>query len=101
MRLFRIAKTQYIGDTTGTGARLYGGRWNEKGVGLIYTSESRSLAALEFLVHLPMAIAPDDLGIVQYDTPTAIRPQTIATSALPQNWRDYPPPEELGKEWLS
>ena len=103
MRLFRIAKTPYIHDTTGTGARLYGGRWNEKGVGLIYTSESRALAALEFLVHIPMAIVPDDLSIVQYDIPTSILPETLDLSSLPKNWRAYPPPEVLalaGTHWI-
>ena len=103
MRLFRIAKTQYIHDTTGTGARLYGGRWNEKGAGLIYTSESRSLAALEFLVHMPMALVPYDLSIIQYDIPTSILPEAVDPSTLPSNWRAYPPPEALvltGTRWV-
>ncbi|MCI0493899.1 RES family NAD+ phosphorylase, partial [candidate division KSB1 bacterium] len=42
-----------MNDLTGTGARQYGGRWNHKGTGIIYTSESRSLAILEYLVHVP------------------------------------------------
>jgi len=50
--LYRIAKTRHIYDLTGAGARLYGGRWNHKGIGMIYTSETRSLASLEFLVHI-------------------------------------------------
>jgi len=50
--VYRIAKTRYIYDLTGAGARLYGGRWNQKGIGMIYTSENRSLASLEFLVHI-------------------------------------------------
>ena len=28
MRLFRIAKTRYISDLLGAGARANGGRWN-------------------------------------------------------------------------
>ncbi|MBM2839324.1 MAG: family phosphorylase, partial [Deltaproteobacteria bacterium] len=64
MDLFRIAKTKYINDLSGNGARVYGGRWNEKGVAVIYTSESRALAALEFLVHTPMALAPKDLSML-------------------------------------
>ena len=44
MRLFRIAKTHYINDLSGAGARANGGRWNRVGVGLLYTSPSRALA---------------------------------------------------------
>src|SRR5690606_10959013 len=39
-------------DRTGKGAELTGGRWNEKGVPLLYSSKSRALACLETLVHL-------------------------------------------------
>jgi RES domain-containing protein len=35
---------------TGEGARLCGGRWNRKGVAMVYTAGSRSLATLEMPV---------------------------------------------------
>ncbi|HWP91452.1 MAG TPA: RES family NAD+ phosphorylase [Thermodesulfobacteriota bacterium] len=102
MQLFRIAKTKYIKDLTGAGSRTYGGRWNRKGVGLIYASESRSLAALEFLVHVPASIAPRDLSIVTLDIPPQVKPKKLDLAILPPNWRQNPPPEELatiGTEW--
>ena len=37
---------------TGAGAKLTGGRWNEKGVSVVYAAENRSLACLETIVHL-------------------------------------------------
>ena len=37
---------------SGEGARRYGGRWNSKGHGVVYTSGSISLAILEILVHI-------------------------------------------------
>lgn len=51
MKLFRISKTKYIRDLFGTGAKENGGRWNRPGVAALYTSEAKSLAMLELLVH--------------------------------------------------
>ena len=51
MHLFRISKREYIEDLTGFGAGLYGGRWNSKGINMVYTAENISLAYLEFFVH--------------------------------------------------
>ena len=56
IQLFRIAAAEHIRDISGTGARMYGGRWNNTGYPVVYASGSRSLAALEFLVHVPMAV---------------------------------------------
>ena len=36
MRLFRIAKTRYINDLSGTGARANGGRWNRVGAASLH-----------------------------------------------------------------
>lgn len=51
---YRIVKEKYV-DTAfdGEGARLYGGRWNSKGISAIYTSDSLALCSLEIFVHLP------------------------------------------------
>ena len=51
MTLYRLASKEYISDFSGTGARLYGGRWNLVGSPAIYTSEYLSLAFLEKYVH--------------------------------------------------
>ncbi len=71
MRTYRIAKAKYIDDLSGTGAKLYGGRWNPKGYPLLYTSEHKSLAALEVLVHLDRQTLPSDLQIVCLEIPEA------------------------------
>ena len=39
----------YAGD----GARIHGGRWNSKGVAVVYTAGSLSLASIEMIVNLP------------------------------------------------
>ncbi|KAA0991544.1 RES family NAD+ phosphorylase [Dyadobacter aurulentus] len=51
MMVYRLAARQYIDDLTGTGAKLFGGRWNPVGKACIYTSSHISLALLEKFVH--------------------------------------------------
>ena len=47
-------------DLSGEGARLYGGRYNPRGIPAVYAAQSISLAALEVLVHLDKSEIPDD-----------------------------------------
>ncbi|MCD4805750.1 MAG: RES family NAD+ phosphorylase [Desulfobacterales bacterium] len=103
IKLFRISTSEYINDITGMGARIYGGRWNHTGYPAVYTSGSRSLAALEFLVHVPMALAPENLSIIEINIQENIERESINESQLPSNWRDYPAPEQLaniGTNWI-
>lgn len=102
MQVFRIAKTRSIRDLSGTGTRVYGGRWNRKDIPIVYTSENRSLATLEFLVHVPLSLLPNNLSIACLEIPDDIFVEQISIAALPKNWRDYPAPPELadlGSEW--
>ena len=103
MSVYRIAKTKYIRDLSGTGARLYGGRWNKKGVGILYTSENRALATVEYLVHVPLSIVPGELSIATIQIPADVRPKEVPISDLLANWRNYPAPSELaelGTHWV-
>jgi len=53
IRAYRILKTSYAGQAfTGEGARKFGGRWNSRGIPLVYCAENLSLATLELMVHL-------------------------------------------------
>jgi RES domain-containing protein len=102
VHVYRITKTLYSQDLSGTGARLYGGRWNPKGISVVYTAESRALVTVEYLVHVPISLMPRDLRMVTLYIPDWIIPKTTAIADLPANWRDYPaPPElaELGTQW--
>ena len=102
MRVFRITKTRYADDLSGAGARLNGGRWNHQGVSVIYTSSSRALAMVEYLVHVPAAMIPKNLCIAAIDVPDEAIPDRVEVSDLPGNWRHYPaPPElaEIGSNW--
>lgn len=93
MLLYRITGCTYAGDLSGTGARLYGGRWNNIGKAMVYTASSRSLATLEALVHLPTAIIPKDFCITVLDAPEDIF--EADTHLFPPNWNAYPEPDIL------
>lgn len=102
MQVFRIAKTRSIRDLSGTGAMLHGGRWNRKDIPVVYASENRSLATLEFWVHVPLSILPSNLSIACLDISDDIVVEQISIADLPKNWRDYPAPPELAdleSEW--
>lgn len=50
---WRLVKSRYTATAfTGKGAADYGGRWNSKGMPVVYCSSSLALATLEILVHL-------------------------------------------------
>ncbi|MVN89556.1 RES family NAD+ phosphorylase [Mucilaginibacter aquatilis] len=93
MLLYRISKCTYIDDLSGTGARLYGGRWNNIGRAMVYTASSRSLAVLEVLVHLPPTLIPDNFCQITLDVPDDT--EVLDMDALPRNWQDYPEPSSL------
>lgn len=82
---------------------MYGGRWNHKGVGVVYASESRSLATVEFLVHVSIPYIPANLSIASIEIADRIKPKTISMSVLPDDWRDYPVKSdlmEIGSKWI-
>lgn len=58
-------------DVTGAGAKATGGRWNQAGAPMLYTSESRALACLETVVHLNAGGLPLDRYLVKIDLPDA------------------------------
>lgn len=87
---------------SGEGARRYGGRWNHAGTPVVYTSQSLSLAVLEYLVNLPISDLPDDLVSVQIKIPDDLLRAEISSEDLPANWRSFPAIEELkdiGTDW--
>jgi RES domain-containing protein len=101
---YRISKAAYA-DTiwSGIGARDFGGRWNSKGVAVVYTAGNRSLAAVEQLVHLvkPRVLAGYVMASITFDD---AKVQRIDPPDLPANWNDpVAPPElkRLGDDWVA
>jgi RES domain-containing protein len=67
---YRLSSSRYPAHS-GKGAALHGGRWNLPGTEVIYTSESRSLAALEILVQF--AVLPRDFVISEIRIPDRVK----------------------------
>jgi RES domain-containing protein len=64
MIVYRIAKSAEIaGDISGFGSFKFGGRWNNRGTYMLYTSVNSSLAYLETLVHFNESDYPPNLYI--------------------------------------
>jgi RES domain-containing protein len=101
---YRIVKKQFARSIwSGAGARDFGGRWNPKGVPVIYTAQSRSLGALEQLVHLiqPRILSGFVIASITFDRR---RMQIIDIGELPRGWnRPVAPPQlkQLGLQWIA
>ena len=92
MILYRIVKCNYA-DLSGTGARLYGGRWNSEGRSMVYLTSSRSLGVLEALAHLSPTNLPNDYCLMTIEAPDSF--QEVESQSLPQNWHDFTEPNSL------
>ncbi|MEA1922892.1 MAG: RES domain-containing protein [Pseudomonadota bacterium] len=104
MNAYRLGKKQFINDLSGTGAALYGGRWNYPGYRVIYASESIPLAILEYIVKAG-AVEDElsDLKIAFLNFANDVSISEVDIQHLPENWNNYPAPEELkkiGTNWL-
>jgi len=104
MLVWRVTRKAHAEQPLGgEGARRYGGRWNHIGVAVVYTSQSLSLAVLEYLVNLPITDLPGDLVSIQINIPNDLPRAEITIKELPDNWRTYPSVEELrdiGTDWV-
>lgn len=111
MRTFRIAPQKYAEDLSGSGAKLAGGRWNPKGLALVYTSTTAALAALEVLVHCDWNVM-EELVLVEIEVPddqiqdlrTFLDIPPSGRLPLPGKWNVSPPPPvlaEMGKKWIA
>ncbi len=86
MIVYRICKGKYENDLSGQGARLAGGRWNSKGVPVVYTSQTRALCMVEVAVHIPFGYLPVDYKILSIEIPDSVDIQEIPTHDLPNGW---------------
>lgn len=102
MLVYRISSPKYIEDLSGAGSKQYGGRWNDKGVAMVYFAESRAMAVMEVLVHLRPEDIDKDFILAEFEiSDDSIL--TINISDLPENWKEESEVEtlkEIGNKFI-
>jgi RES domain-containing protein len=98
---WRIVKTKHAPTAfTGEGAAKTGGRWNSRGVPIVYASSTQSLAALESLVHLnPPVLFRYVAFHIRFDEALL---ETLSRKSLPADWSAQPPgsaSQTIGDRW--
>ena len=100
---WRITKRKHARTAfSGEGARQFGGRWNHPGIAMVYTAETRSLAALEILVHLGSSDLLQKYLLFEVGVDESLVTR-VEAGRLPKNWRADPPPDKLraiGDDWV-
>jgi len=100
---WRIVSANYKDKAyTGDGARVHGGRWNSKGLSVVYTADSLALASIEMIVNLP---APKLLQ--KYDRISAQISLNLVLELsdvdLPEDWNSRPispSTRAIGDRWI-
>ena len=88
MTVHRICGEAHNNDISGTGSKLFGGRWNSKGIPMLYVSENISLSVLEMLVHNNFKDFSIPLSILKILLPETILINDIKISKLKPDWQD-------------
>ncbi|MCJ8166267.1 RES family NAD+ phosphorylase [Pontibacter sp. E15-1] len=90
MIVYRLSRGKFKNDLSGRGAELAGGRWNSKGIAILYTSESIALCTVEIAVHMPLGIVPADYHLIQIEVPDDAPVQELTLEEMPADWKSFP-----------
>jgi RES domain-containing protein len=99
MLVYRLAKDQFAQDLSGEGAKRYGGRWNSKGIPILYTSSTIALALVEMLVHLPKKNLPNDLVLITIEIEKSATLDILNPVDLPKEWIQET--QTIGDRWVA
>ncbi len=103
MKIWRLCRERYATEAfSGDGARRFGGRWNTRGVPMVYASSSLALAAIELFVHLEPSQMPADLVSIEAELPENEPGIRWRTDQLPPQWWGdaLQPMRKLGDTWI-
>ena len=90
MIVYRLSKALYGTDLSGKGAEVTGGRWNSKGVPMIYTSSSRALCTAEIAFHVPLGLIPSGYQLTTLSIPEVYNGEEPDLTILPSDWNSFP-----------
>jgi RES domain-containing protein len=102
LRVYRFVSTRFPDGLSCEGARRYGGRWNSKGVAVLYCATSESLAMLELRVHSPHPYPRTRWKFTLEVPEDALT--SIEVEALPRGWNQLPPgpvSKRIGDAWVA
>lgn len=88
---------------SGEGAYLFGGRWNSKGIRVVYLGSSLAQAAMELLIHLGRADILNVYHKLEVSFPEELV-QHIALADLPKDWRKptmASSVQAVGDQWVT
>lgn len=101
MIVYRICNTIYNEDLTGTGSKLFGGRWNSKGIPMLYVSQNISLAVLEMLVNNQFKDFATSLSLLKISIPDNCEIPEIKLAKLKLLWNeDFSYTKFMGNEFI-
>ncbi|MFI5135142.1 MAG: RES family NAD+ phosphorylase [Chitinophagales bacterium] len=103
MIVYRLARSKYKKDLSGKGAAKSSGRWNSKGVAILYTSESRALCTAEAAVHIGLGNVPGDYYLVTIEIKDDASVKELKQTELPRDWKSFPHPDstqQIGDEFV-
>src|SRR5437763_13287888 len=103
MIVYRLTRAKYKKDLSGKGSAKSGGRWNSKGIPVVYTSESRALCTAESAVHIGLGNVPDDYYLVTIEIKDDASKKEVKQIELPRDWKSFPHPDstqQIGDEFI-
>jgi RES domain-containing protein len=101
MIVYRFTHERFKDDISGTGAKLFGGRWNEVGLPAIYSSSSISLSLLEVLVNAQILEELKSLQLMKLNIANPFETSIQKLKNLKENWlTDFDYTKWIGSQFL-
>jgi RES domain-containing protein len=104
LTVFRLGKQAYRAQLfSGQGGLYASGRWTPKGQPVVYTSDSISLAVLEYTANYRGRGWVPATVLGRASIPAGVRIETVRPDDLPSRWFAADPPprlQEIGGQWL-